>query len=146
MIDERLQQLTSWLAGTLQEPVHLEPIVGDASFRRYFRFNQANQSFIAMDAPPALEDAKPFVAVANSFAPLGVRVPTIYAADIEQGFLVLEDLGDKLYLRELTEQNADILYGNALDTLMQMYAYQDGPHYQLPHFNAAFMMKELAFF
>ena len=37
----------------------------DASFRRYFRIDGAQHSFIVMDAPPSHEDVRPFVHIAE---------------------------------------------------------------------------------
>ncbi|WP_367916859.1 phosphotransferase, partial [Leadbetterella sp. DM7] len=60
---------------------------------RYFRLQAQNRSLILMDAPPATEDCKPFVQVTQLLAPTGIHVPDILAADTEQGFLLLSDLG-----------------------------------------------------
>src|SRR5690606_8194505 len=41
------------------------------------------------------EDVTPFVAVAGALRERGLSAPAIYAYDLEQGFIVLEDLGDR---------------------------------------------------
>jgi len=95
--DIRLSRLTDWLAkleAPKTLPATLRPASSDASFRRYFRVDIADGgTLIAMDAPPPQEDVRPFVHVAALFAGTGVTVPTILASDIEQGFLLLSDLG-----------------------------------------------------
>jgi aminoglycoside/choline kinase family phosphotransferase len=41
------------------------------------------------------EDVKPFVAIANGLRRCGLSAPEIHAADLDNGFLLLEDLGDE---------------------------------------------------
>ena len=107
-VDFRQQQLEQWVADALGvERIQGRPASSDASFRRYFRFEHEARSLIAMDAPPATEDCRPFVAVADLFGRAGVHVPEILAEDLERGFLLLSDLGAKTYLELLSDSNAD---------------------------------------
>jgi aminoglycoside/choline kinase family phosphotransferase len=145
-MDDRLKELKAWLYQTLNTVPALIPIVGDASFRRYFRFQHEGQSFIAMDAPPSLEDSHSFVSVARSLAPLGVRVPYIQAQNLAQGYLLLEDLGDRLYLRELNENNADTLYTRATTSLLRIHQCDQVVEYTLPFFDSTYIMRELLLF
>lgn len=67
----------------------------DASARRYWRITHADQhSDMVMDAPPPGEAIAPFLSVAARLEATGVPVPRRGAVDLEQGFLLLEDLGD----------------------------------------------------
>lgn len=67
-MDDRQQQLNAWLSKTLPDSdFKLTTASADASFRRYFRVHLANQTLIAMDAPPPQEDCTPFVKVAKLF-------------------------------------------------------------------------------
>jgi hypothetical protein len=64
-IDERKQLLIGWLKGVLlTDEFSCEPASSDASFRRYFRVQLEEQSFVVMDAPPAKEDCTSFIAIA----------------------------------------------------------------------------------
>lgn len=134
MGDIRQQQLTSWtnkeldrLAEDKQDFVQLQSVSGDASFRRYFRAQLADQSFIAVDAPPANEDSETFVRIAKLFRDAGVSTPWVFAADYEQGFMLLQDFGDELYLPYLLDfqkrdsvLEADELYGDAIVSLVKI--------------------------
>jgi aminoglycoside/choline kinase family phosphotransferase len=60
-----------------------------------------------MDAPPQHEDCKPFLHVAKLFENAGVHVPHIHAQNLEQGFLVLSDLGAFTYLQAMKKDNAN---------------------------------------
>src|SRR5207249_854467 len=97
-----------------------------------------------MDAPPDKENCAPFVHVAHLFAAAGVHVPTIHAQDLEQGFLLLSDLGDTTYLDALDEHNAGRLYEDALDALLRIQrASRPG---SLPDYDRELLEKELRLF
>ncbi len=101
---ERLQALEAWAAQQLGEgTVDIAPASADASFRRYFRVTAKGRDYIVMDAPTAHEDCRPFIAVAQLFAEAGVHVPKVMAQDLDQGFLLLTDLGDTTYLAALNQ-------------------------------------------
>ncbi|MEJ1298467.1 MAG: phosphotransferase [Candidatus Sedimenticola sp. (ex Thyasira tokunagai)] len=143
---ERLAALKTWIGETLSlGDFTIEAASGDASFRRYFRLTLADtRTFIAMDAPPEKEDCHPFVAIADTFSGLGLHVPKIDAADLEQGFLLLEDLGSTHYLDRLDGDSADRLYADALSALAVIQAC--GPQQELPSYDAAMLQREMALF
>ena len=144
--DERQNLLETWLVSYCGfERGLLEPLVKEASFRRYFRFITAETSYIVMDAPPDIEkNTFAFVSIAKTLHKLGLQVPEIFFADITQGFLVLTDFGDASYLRMLTPINADKLYKNALDNLIKLQQISAIPDYHLARFDRAFMQSEWA--
>ncbi|MES9860796.1 MAG: phosphotransferase [Candidatus Thiodiazotropha sp. LLP2] len=142
---QRIEQLKIWL-NSLPGIVDysFEPASGDASFRRYFRIGVANKSYIAMDAPPEKEDTRPFIQVAEAFEAIGLNVPHIHAKNLEQGFLLLEDLGDRLYLDGLSSQTVDRLYGDALGALVTLQAC--GPVKGLPLYDRKLLLSEMGLF
>lgn len=144
---ERAEQLRQWLSATLgSTDFHVAPASDDASFRRYFRISRggAQPSLIAMDAPPAKEDCRQFVFVAQLFASAGVHVPAIHAQDLERGFLLLSDLGSRTYLEALDDDSAEGLYGKALDALLLIQrASRAGV---LPEYDKALLERELRLF
>src|SRR5205814_7146923 len=94
-----------WLAAVAPrhglQPQSLRLASTDARFRRYFRIAGPGGSFIVMDAPPAHEDVRPFVHVAQLMLAAGLHAPAIVEQSVDQGFLLLGDLGSRLYLGEL---------------------------------------------
>jgi aminoglycoside/choline kinase family phosphotransferase len=142
---QRLEQLKKWLA-TLPEisDFSFEPASTDASFRRYFRIHENGKSYIVMDAPPDREDSEPFVKVAEAFESIGLNVPHIYARDLTQGFMLLEDLGTELYLDTLSAHTVARLYGDALGALATLQAC--GPRVGLPMYDRSLLMQEMALF
>ncbi|MBA4741388.1 MAG: phosphotransferase [Azoarcus sp.] len=122
---QRRAQLDSWLATTLPgRRLELAPASADASFRRYFRVSlpDEGETLIVMDAPPEHEDCRPWLAVAALFAEAGAHVPQVHAEDVEQGFILMSDLGDTTYLQVLNADSAAHLYADALGTLIAIQA------------------------
>ena len=142
---DRRSQLQHWIETRLNaSPLALEPASADASFRRYFRVRAGGLSLIAMDAPPAHEDCRPFVRIAGLLAAAGVHVPRVIAADLEQGFLLLSDLGTTSYLQALNDASADELFGDAIDALLrwQLASRPD----VLPPYDEALLTREMKLF
>lgn len=144
----RLEQLNEWLAQVQPgKSLQLSPASADASFRRYFRVEfEGSPSLIAMDAPPPQEDCRPFVQVAQLFLQAGLHVPKVLAEDVEQGFLLLDDLGNDTYLQALNADAsvADPLYRDAFSALIQLQqASQPGV---LPPYDEALLTREMQLF
>jgi N-acetylmuramate 1-kinase len=99
------------------------PLAGDASFRRYFRIHAGERRAVLMDAPPPHEDPRPFVAIAEWLQRIGLAAPRVLAADLEQGLLLLDDLGDAR-MRETLDAEPEIerdLYETAVDVLVHLH-------------------------
>ncbi len=145
-MDQRLQELRHWLEYDLgMSGCEPRPASSDASFRRYFRIESGGRSYIVMDAPPEREDCGPFVEVARSFLDIGLNVPEIIRADPARGFLLLSDLGDRLYLQALDEASVDRLYADALAALVVIQGC--GPRNDtLPPYDRNLLMTEMALF
>lgn len=141
---DRTQQLDLWLQQVLDQPFTLTTASADASFRRYFRVHLPARTLIAMDAPPPQEDCRPFVRVAEQLLAAGLNVPKIVAQDLEQGFLLLSDLGNDTYLSQLTRENAKALYGDACQALIKMQLATQAD--ALPAYDSALLMRELQLF
>lgn len=120
----------------------MHPLVGDASFRRYYRLQCSQQTYIGVNAPPSSENNAGFVQVSDAFAKLHLNVPQVLATDFEKGFLLITDLGNDVFAQKLHKNNADQLYRLALDKLAII---QTCPT-TLPPFDAAFIQGELTNF
>ncbi|HET6604977.1 MAG TPA: phosphotransferase [Xanthomonadaceae bacterium] len=92
----------------------------DASFRSYWRVRNGGASAILMDAPPQHEDVRPWLDVDRRLLAAGLNAPRPLAVDADAGFVLMSDLGARLYLPELTPDSVDALYAVALDTLVRM--------------------------
>lgn len=142
----RQNALNDWLKTILSDrPFTVTPLAGDASFRRYFRLHSNGITQVIMDAPPGKETLAPFIKIAGLLAKNGIHTPAIVAVDYTQGFALLEDLGDKLLLNVLNQDNADRLYNLAINTLLQMQT-TSVMNPLLPAFDKAFMLNEISLF
>lgn len=118
----------------------------DASFRRYFRINFNGQNYIVMDAPPELEDSKPFVQIGEWMKNSGLQVPEIFAKDLKHGFMVLSDFGDFHFQDALEIQNRDPLYDLAIEQIVEMQNLLSQSQEMLPTFDISWQWKELDIF
>ncbi len=163
--DSRLAQLNVWAVEQLEKlsikiPAAEQLIAAsdDASFRRYFRFQNALSDFIFVDAPPNQEEIGPFVYVAKLLTEHSVHAPEVHAIDEDLGFMMLSDLGNLLYLevlernvsaREFTQENLQPetpsdanLYQEALNALVSMQTIDA----VLPEYNADLLENEMNLF
>ncbi|MDA9272028.1 phosphotransferase [bacterium] len=142
----RQNALNDWLKTQLGHTAFtILPLAGDASFRRYFRVHFKNETQIVMDAPPDKEPLASFLHIGQALHQIGIRVPTILAVDEVQGFALLDDLGDRLFLSALSDRNADTLYHSAMQTLTHL---QQCPTTELalPLFDRTKLLGELNLF
>lgn len=146
---QRLAQLTQWVqanwavTGSIEAaPVDLETVSGDASFRRYFRARSASAQFIAVDAPPDKEDSAPFVNIGQRWREAGLQVPNILLADLDLGFMLLEDFGDQMLLPTL-DRSVPSPYSGALETLLELQQVEDR---ELSPYSAQVLQREMGLF
>ncbi|HEY7886862.1 MAG TPA: phosphotransferase [Steroidobacteraceae bacterium] len=144
--DARLALLQGWLARDLGlRPQRIEPASSDASFRRYFRVVCDESTLIAMDAPPATEDVRPYLRVTALLEPLGIHVPHVFETDVAQGFVLLEDLGSTHYLARLgAGGDPRQLYADALQALAEIQLRGAAAAAELPPYDRAPLARELA--
>lgn len=141
---KRLSRLQAWLQNDCElAQCSITPVSGDASFRRYFRVLSNGRSYIAMDAPPENEDCRPFIEVSRQLADAGLHVPHIHEMDLDAGFLLLDDLGDELYLNHLNESNAQALYADALQALLKIQSTDPS---KLPAYDRTLLVAEMELF
>jgi hypothetical protein len=146
---ERTLALQAWLGRLFPaQEWRIEPASADASFRRYFRviLPRRSASYVVMDAPPQQENCRPFIHVAELLRRAGLNAPEVLAQDLEQGFLLLTDLGTTTYLDALRrdDSGADALFRDATDALIQwQLASRPGV---LPPYDQALLRRELDLF
>jgi len=142
-MSERAALLADFIAQVGWSTARLKPITGDASFRRYVRLVRGTQRAIVMDAPPPVEDVRPFVHVARHLRTLGLSAPEILAADVPNGFLLLEDLGDDTFTRMLA-RDADEreLYDLAMDALIALQSHPNAAAIELPRQDVAMLVDQ----
>lgn len=143
--DPRLDAALAWAAQRLglHAPACM-PVAGDASFRRYFRITDAGQAWILMDAPPEKENSAPFVDIAGRLRKAGLHAPEVLHADLANGFLLLEDLGDTLLKPRITTNTADAWFPRLFELLETMANEVDATG--LPEYDRQRLLDELELF
>ena len=124
------------------ESARISPVAGDASFRRYFRVQDGDRKAILMDAPPPHEDPKPFIAIAEYLTSSGFAAPEIFARDLTQGLVLLEDFGDQRMREYLDDQPEDEeqIYRQVIDLLRELHRAPAAP---LPAYDEAQYLREV---
>ena len=151
MSPERQQERRDFVDGAGWRGADIVPRPGDASTRSYARVALNGRRAMLMDQPQAAEtpaapanatpqerhalgynavarlaggDVGRFVAAANYLRGLGLSAPDVYAADLDKGFALIEDLGDTLYDDVLTNGQGDerTLYESAAEVLATLHA------------------------
>lgn len=107
----------------------IEPLPGDASFRRYFRVEGARGPAMLMHSPAPHEDPQPFLRAARWLEHNGLRAPAILAEDLAQGLILIEDFGT-VRMREYLDawpQDEDTVYRAAVEALVRLHRLPPGP-------------------
>ena len=143
---ERSESLKHWLVSHATSPRFvLSDASADASFRRYLRVRYEDDSTqIVMDAPPQFENCAAFVKIAKLMASCGLNVPQILAADLDQGFLLLSDLGSNVYLSALNDDSANHLFDDATTALVRWQLASQAE--MLPAYDSDLLRRELNLF
>lgn len=129
MSDDLPAGVEAFLSNSGWDGAAIEPLPGDASFRRYFRIRRADKTAMLMDAPPPNEDPLPFLRAAKWLDASGMRAPLIYAEDPERGLVLLEDFGEvrmRDYLDEWPDDEREV-YEGAIDALVELHKMPPGP-------------------
>lgn len=149
MSSYRINALTTWAAqqnGLSEADISLSSAVGDASFRRYFRLTLPDGTTqVVMDAPPEQEDSQPFVTIAKRWRSAGLPVPMVHAANLADGFLLLEDLGNTPLQRLFNDDATTQAYHAQALTLIAELQNRAGPG-SLPAYDTALLGRELDLF
>ena len=140
--------MRDWLDGHLRAASPPRPASSDASFRRYFRIDSDGTSYVLMDAPPAQEDCRPFVHVARWLAAQRLPAPRVLAEDLEQGFLLLSDLGAHTMLDVLHAATtpAAALYDHAQELLIALQGADQRRTLEVPDYTPALLQREMDLF
>ena len=149
-MDKREVQIKSFLTAATWDKADRAPVPGDASSRRYERLTLGDKQAVLMDSPVGAEtpsepegaslaerqalgynalariagnNPEAFACISNELTKRGFSAPQILAADLDKGFMLLEDLGDNLYARVIENDASKErqLYEAAIDTLAAIY-------------------------
>ena len=139
---QRLDFVRAHLGDQAPPPIRAS---SDAGFRSYWRSCDATgRSVILMDSPPELEDVRAWLRMQQLLSGCEVRVPTVYAQDLEHGLLLLEDLGGPTLLDVIDADSADVWFERAREQLLRIQHI--APPDDLPAYDEALIRRELELF
>ncbi|MEL1263670.1 aminoglycoside phosphotransferase family protein [Pseudoxanthomonas putridarboris] len=142
---QRDAQRLDWARGALGDPrARLERASVDAGHRSYWRSRGYGPRRIVMDSPPGLEDVRPWLAMRDLLDAGGVRVPQVLARDVDNGFLLLEDLGSPTLARAMTDDNADGWFDAAIGQLLRLQSI--APPEGMGEFGEALLQRDAGLF
>ncbi|MTI08791.1 aminoglycoside phosphotransferase family protein [Curvivirga aplysinae] len=119
------------------------PLAADASFRRYIRLEQNDQSAMLMDAPPEHEDTAPFIMISDHLNNLGFSAPKILERDEDDGFLLLEDFGDGTFTNLLNNGTSETkLYRAATHLLVALHNSPEAGFLSIPSYSQDILQQE----
>jgi len=135
-----MNKLKAWIETTFLKDYTISIASADASFRKYYRAIKNEKTYIIMDSSLELDSLKPFVGISSRLSNVDVNVPKIYAQNLEDGFLILEDFGNTNLLDVLDESNFKMHYANAINEILKM---QRADATKLPLYDKAFLHFEM---
>ncbi|KQN96470.1 MULTISPECIES: aminoglycoside phosphotransferase family protein [Stenotrophomonas] len=142
---QRARQRLEWARTRLGDgAADIERASVDAGFRSYWRVTGRNGSHIVMDAPPGLEDPRPWLRMRELLLAHGLRVPALLAQDLGAGFLLLEDLGAPTLARLLDADNADAWFDRAMEQLIRLQSIPVPEGFG--HFGEALLQRDAGLF
>jgi aminoglycoside/choline kinase family phosphotransferase len=146
-MDEREGAIRALLERCGWKGARRERLAGDASFRHYERVRAGRRTAVLMDAPPGREDVRPYVQVDELLRRLGYSAPRILGRDVDNGLLLLEDLGDDTFTRVLARnphepEREQLLYESAVDLLIDLHRRDPHMADALPPYDDARLLNE----
>jgi len=135
-----MDKLKNYLTTTSYKEYRLTTVSADASFRKYYRLTNKKNSFILMDSSLELHSLKPFIDVTYRLQNIGLKVPKILLENLQEGYLILEDFGDKVLLNHLNINNFKEYYLQAIDSILRL---QKADTKNLALYDKEFLQKEM---
>ena len=117
---DRKKLLQIWVKECIDEDFTMNDASSDASFRKYYRVKTSEKTLILMDAPPDKESISDFLKIGSEMVSQGINAPKVFYQDQELGFILMEDFGDKTFLKEYSSNRLKNLYIKAIDNIVNM--------------------------
>lgn len=136
-----MDNIKSWLATTPYKDYDIDIASADASFRKYYRLTNGDETYLLMDSSEEKESLLPFINVTKKLLAVNVKAPNILEQNLESGFLIIEDFGSTHYLDILNYDNFEELYKKAIDEIVKM---QDTDVSELPLYDKEFLTFEMS--
>ena len=147
---ERYKLIEAWVDQSIDSSIcSIKPVNSDASFRNFSRvYDNQKKSYILMDSPPEKENNEQFVMISGMLQKMGILSPKIIKKDLQEGLLLLSDLGQKTLLDKniSTPKKLNQFYGEAINILVSIQAHGIAFQEQLPKYNSELLHSEMNLF
>ena len=117
---DRKKLLQIWINECIGEDFTLSDASADASFRKYYRVKTSEKTLILMDAPPDKESISDYLKIGVEMVNQGINAPKVFYKNQKLGFILMEDFGDKTFLKEFLLKGLKDLYIRAIDNIINM--------------------------
>tara|TARA_B100001250_G_scaffold394286_1_gene397991 strand:+ start:135 stop:1139 length:1005 start_codon:yes stop_codon:yes gene_type:complete len=114
------ENLLKWAKSQIPDLEDMFLLREQASSRKYYRVSSTKKSFILAFSDPKKELNNEFIKYSKFLIKNQVSVPRIEAFDIENGFMLIEDFGDKVFQNEINSNNQKDLYLLAIDQIINL--------------------------
>lgn len=148
----RFDKLQNWINSECNTKSELVALNNDASFRKYYRFNSGSETLVAVDSPPDKENNTAFLSIQEILEENLVRVPKVIKYNTEDGFFLIEYLGDKLILSDLKNTKfPEEIYRPCIDELLKIQLCDQeyinrNYKYNIPIYNSKLLLSEMELF
>jgi len=136
-----MQQIKAWIDTLGYKNYEIEMVGGDASFRKYFRLILANKSYIIMDSTADKESLYPFIDISVRLLKAKVEVPRIIAQNLQEGYLLITDLGKRHLADVLSPMSVELLYMKGIHEILKI---QEADTTNMDPYDRAFLMFEMS--
>jgi len=119
----------------------------DASFRKYYRVQDKDKTWILMVAPPDKEPLDQFLFLAKSLKDRSAKAPKIYAFDHQLGVILQEDFGTcslMQYYHEHDNENNQLIFNKLNETIIHLQ--KNCSDIDLPIYSSKILIDELSLF
>ena len=115
-----MQQIEAWIESLGYCDYKMEVVSADASYRKYYRLILKDKTFVVMDSSMQLESIYPFIDVSVRLLKSSVQIPRVYSQNLQDGYLLLEDLGDTHLINILNEMSYKLVYMKSISEILKM--------------------------
>jgi hypothetical protein len=135
-----MQRIKAWIETLGYRDYKIEMVGGDASFRKYFRLFVEDTSYIVMDSTADVDSLYPFIDISVRLLKAQVEVPRIIAQNMEDGYLLITDLGSRHLADVLNPMSVELLYMKAIHEIIKI---QDADITNLEAYDRDFLLFEM---
>lgn len=115
-----MQEIKKWIEKLGYKNYELSVITADASFRKYYRLQVGEESFVIMDSSADKESIYPFIDISVRLLKAKVEVPRIVSQNLQEGYLLLTDLGSRHLADMLSPMSVELLYMKAISEIVKI--------------------------